>query len=194
MTDQATKRKPKSDAGTQTGRSVEDQLEAAKAELATVNRFMEKVQQFSNLVGDAKATLKRLQAEEREEAEKLADLRDQIKAIKDTINCASDGMIQLIEPGPLKFMPLFDQMAKAEPKKHGTNAAKWRELPLSELKLSPMSTSLLYEAEILFIGQLQDKILAEPETWWEFIPGLTASIAAAIADKLSDFAKKGGDI
>jgi len=85
-------------------------------------------------------------------------------------------------------------MAKAEPKKHGTNAAKWRELPLSELKLSPMSTSLLYEAEILFIGQLQDKILAEPETWWEFIPGLTASIAAAIADKLSDFAKKGGDI
>lgn len=194
MTDQAVKRKPKPDSATQTGRSFEEQLEAAKAELATVNRFLEKVTQFSDLVGEAKTTLKRLQAEERESAEKLADLRDQIRAIKDTINIASDGMIQLIEPGPLKFMPLFDAMEKASPKKHGTNAAKWRELPLSELRLSPISTSLLYEAEILFIGQLQDRILSDPETWWESIEGLTAPIAAAVADKLSDFAKKGGDV
>lgn len=192
--DTATKRKPQRGAETQTGGSLVEQLEAARSELATVNRFMEKVQQFSTLVGDAKTTLKKMQAEEREAAEKLADLRDQIKAIKDTISIASDGMIQLIEPGPMKFMPLFDQMEKASPKKHGTNSAKWRELPLSELRLSPLSTSLLYEAEILFIGQLQDRVLADPETWWESITGLTAPIAAAIADKLSDFAKKGGDV
>ncbi len=70
-----------------------------------------------------------------------------------------------------------------------TNAANWRELPLSSLRLSPASTSLLYKAEILFIGQLQDLVLANPEDWWTCITGLRGPIAAAIADKLADFAK-----
>ena len=103
-------------------------------------------------------------------------------------------MLALLEPGRIKFMPLFDQMEKASPTKHGTNAGKWRELPLSVLRLSPVSTSVLYEAAILFIGQLQDLILADPDDWWTEIEGLTAPIAAAIADKLAAFAKKGGDV
>lgn len=160
MTATAAKKKPGSGPETQTGgNSVADQLAAARAELATVNRFLEKIQTFSNVVGDAKSELKELQEEEREVAEKLAELRDRIKQLKQSIDCASDGMLALIEPGPMKFMPLFDQMEKASPTKHGTNAAKWRELPLSTLKLSPVSTSLLYEADILFIGQLQDRII-----------------------------------
>ena len=191
----ATKRKQKSGSETQTGgNSLVDELETAKAQLVTVNRFLEKIQTFSNVVGDAKAQLKEAKADEREVAEELAGLRDKIKSLKDLIDSASDGMLALIEPGPIKFMPLFDQMEKASPTKHGTNAGKWRELPLSVLRLSPVSTSVLYEAEILFIGQLQDLILADPDDWWTEIEGLTAPIAAAIADKLADFAKKGGDV
>ena len=191
----AKKPKPHRGSQTQTGDgSLVDQLAEARAELATVHRFLEKVQTFSNVVGDAKSKLKELQAEEREAAEELATLRDKIKGLKESISSASDGMIALIEPGPMKFMPLFDQMEKASPTKHGTNAAKWRELPLSELRLSPVSTSLLYESDILFIGQLQDRVLEDPAEWWKDIEGLTAAIAAAIADKLNDFAKKGGDV
>lgn len=193
MTDAAVKRKPQRGSETETS-SLLEQLEQARAELATVNRFLDKVQTFSNVVGDAKAELSKLRQKEREDAESLSELRERIKMLKQSIESASDGMIALIEPGPLKFMPLFDQMEKASPKKHGTNAAKWRELPLSELRLSPVSTSMLYEADILFIGQLQDRILNDPENWWETIDGMTAPIAAAIADKLSDFAKKGGDV
>ena len=195
MSDSAVKRKPSRGSETQTGdASVLEQLEQARAELATVNRFLEKVQTFSNVVGDAKAELSKLRYKEREDSESLSELRERIKMLKQSIESASDGMIALIEPGPLKFMPLFDQMEKASPKKHGTNAAKWRELPLSELRLSPTSTTALYEADILFIGQLQDRILNDPENWWETINGLTAPIAAAIADKLADFSKKGGDV
>lgn len=193
MTYAAVKRKPQRGSETETS-SLLEQLEQARAELATVNRFLDKVQTFSNVVGDAKAELSKLRQKEREDAESLSELRERIKMLKQSIESASDGMIALIEPGPLKFMPLFDQMEKASPKKHGTNAAKWRELPLSELRLSPVSTSMLYEADILFIGQLQDRILNDPENWWETIDGMTAPIAAAIADKLSDFAKKGGDV
>ena len=195
MSDAAVKRKPSRGSETQTGdASLLEQLEQAKAELATVNRFLERVQTFSNVVGDSKAELSKLRQKEREDSEALSELRERIKMLKQSIESASDGMIALIEPGPLKFMPLFDQMEKASPKKHGTNAAKWRELPLSELRLSPMSTTAFYEADILFIGQLQDRILNDPENWWETINGLTAPIAAAIADKLADFSKKGGDV
>ena len=195
MTATATKRKQQRGSETQTGgNSVQDELEQARAELATVNRFLEKVQTFSDVVGEAKTQLKHLKEREREVAEQLADCRDRIKWLKDSIDSASDGMLALLEPGPVKFMPLFDQMEKASPTKHGTNAGKWRELPVSVLRLSPVSTSILYEAEILFIGQLQDTILNDPAEWWKEIEGLTAPIAAAIADKLADFAKKGGDI
>jgi hypothetical protein len=195
MTATAAKRKPARGPETQTGgNTVVEQLAEARAELAMVHRFLGKIQQFSDVVADAKAELKELQAEEREVADHLAELRDKIKTLKQGIDCASDGMLQLIEPGPVKFMPLFDQMEKASPTKHGTNAAKWRELPLSALRLSPTSTSLLYEADVLFIGQLQDRVLEDPAEWWQKITGLTAPIAAAIADKLADFAKKGGDV
>jgi hypothetical protein len=174
--------------------SLVTELSEARAELATMHRFLDKIQQFSNVVCDAKAVLKELMEEEREAAEHLSDLRERIKSLKQSITANSNGMLSLIEPGPLKFMPLFDQMEKASPTKHGTNAGKWRELPLSALRLSPASTSLLYEADILFIGQLQDRILEDPEKWWCDIAGLTAPIAAAIADKLADFSKKGGDV
>lgn len=196
MTTAAAKnRKPQRGTETQTGsNSLVDELENAKAELATVNRFLEKVQTFSDVVGDAKTKLRDLKAEEREVAEQLAELREDIKSLKQSIDIASDGMLALLEPGPLKFMPLFDQMEKASPTKHGTNAAKWRERPVSDLRLSPLATSLLYESDVLFIGQLQDRVLDDSADWWQQIPGLTAPIAAAIADKLSDFARKGGDV
>jgi hypothetical protein len=195
MTETASRRKPQRGNETQTGgNALADQLEAARAELATVHRFLEKIQTFSNVVGDAKTKLKELQAEEREMAQELAELRDDIKSLKESINIAGDGMLALIEPGPMKFMPLFDTMEKASAAKHGTNAGKWRELPITALRLSPVSTGLLYEADILFIGQLQDRILDDPAQWWSEIAGLTAPIAAAIADKLADFSKKGGDV
>lgn len=192
MTATAPKRKPATQ--TKSGASLEDQIEDLKAELRTVNLFLQKVQTFSNVVGDAKAELAKLKEQEHKQSEALRETRDQIRSLKDMIDSSGSAMLALIEPGPIKFMPLFDQMEKASPAKHGTNAAKWREHPVSALRLSPASASLLYAAEILFIGQLQDRVLDDPETWWESIEGLTAPIAAAIADKLADFAKKGGDV
>ena len=191
---QATASRPKKTNSTNTvnaDRLASDLAEARK-ELAMVHRFLEKIQTFSNIVGTAKEQLKQLQRREHDVKDMLAEIREQIKSTKDLISSSSNGMLAIIEPGPVKFMPLFDRMEKADPKTHGTNAAKWREQPLTVLKLSPATTDLLYESEILFVGQLQDAILEDPAEWWMFIEGLTAPIAAAIADKLADFANKGG--
>ena len=187
----ATAERPKSKkaAGSE---NLASELEDARAELAVMQRFLDKIQHFSEVVSDAKDLLKKLQAEEAGLKETLSRCRDDIKSVKELISGSNDGIIKLIEPGPMAFMPLFDQMEKADPKTHGKNAAKWREEPVSVLRLSPTATELLYAAEILFIGQLQDRILEDPQEWWKSVAGLTLSIAAAIADKLSDFASKGG--
>lgn len=176
------------------GRSVEQELADTKAELATVHRFLDKVQKFSDVIEEAKTELFHFREEEEELDRRLKNLREKIRVVKDQIACANDGMLAMLEPGPVKFMPLFDKMEKASTAKHGQNASKWRELPVSSLRLSPSATTFLYEAELLFIGQLQDRILESPETWWEKVSGLTAPIAAAIADKLSDFVSRGGAV
>lgn len=174
------------------GKTVDQQLEDAKAELATCRRFLEKVQAFSDIMSELKNDLEELRDEESKYDRKLKDVRERIRDVKDQISSASDGMLAILEPGPVKFMPLFDKMEKASVQKHGPNASKWRELPLTALKLSPTSTSLLYEADVLFIGQLQDRIMDDPNQWWESIPGLTQPIAASVADKLADWVAKGG--
>lgn len=189
MISTAERPKPKKSAGAE---SIASELEDARAELAVMQRFLDRIQHFSEIVSRAKDSLKQLQAEEADLREELSKVRDDIKSVKELISGSNDGIIKLIEPGPMAFLPLFDKMEKADPKTHGKNAAKWREEPVSVLRLSPTSTELLYAAEILFIGQLQDRILEDPQEWWKSVAGLTLSFAAAIADKLADFASKGG--
>ena len=53
--------------------------------------------------------------------------------------------------------------------------------------LDPRATELLINADVILVGQLQDRIQAASEKWWESIEGLTLPIAAAIADRLNDF-------
>jgi hypothetical protein len=167
-------------------------LENAKQELATMHRFLGKVQTFSDVVTEAKADLEGLKQREFQIKESLQEVREEIRTLKDLINSSNDGMLALLEPGPVEFMPLFDQMEKADPKTHGRNAEAWREKPVSVLRLSPAASHLLTEADIVFIGQLQDRILESPD-WWTDVEGMTEPMAAAIADKLTDFAKKGGE-
>lgn len=172
--------------------SIEDQLAAAQQELAVMQRFLEKVQTFSDVRIDAKKDLGKLKDEESKLERKLKDVRLRIRMTEDQLATAADGMVAMLEPGPVKFMPLFDRMEKANAQKHGPNASDWREKPVVALRLSPTAMQVLTSAEVLFIGQLQDRILSDPGEWWQKIEGMTQPMAAAVADKLADFVKKGG--
>jgi hypothetical protein len=157
-----------------------------------VQAFFVEIEKFSDIVHKAKHGLKGLLAQESELKDELSEVRAEIRSTKNLIESSNDGILQILEPGPAEFMPLFDRMEKATPEKHGKNATKWRERPVSVLRLSPLASSALIDADILFVGQLQDIILADPDEWWSETNGLTDAIAAAIADKLNDFIKKGG--
>lgn len=181
---------PASDAEIQ---RLKSDLDTTRKQLAVVTRFLDRLQTFSDVVCQAKQELRRLESQKSELENELRDVKESIRSVRELISSSNDSVLAVIEPGPAEFMPLFDRMEKAQPEKHGANASKWREKPIALLRLSPTASACLIEAEILFIGQLQDRILDAPTDWWEHIPGLTAPIAAAIADKLTDFAGKGGE-
>lgn len=166
-------------------------LDCALEELKVVHAFLSKVQTHSDVVTEAKRQRSELKESEFQLKEQLQEVRSDIRAVEQIIESSNDGMLAIIEPGPAEFMPLFDRMEKADPKTHGVNSKEWREKPISLLRLSPVASGLLIKCDILFIGQLQDRILDSPE-WWKEIGGLTEPIAAAIGDKLSDFVSKGG--
>jgi hypothetical protein len=84
-------------------------------------------------------------------------------------------------------MPLFDRMEPADEEKHGAHSEEWRKEPVSALRLSLIASNLLAAADVLFVGQLQDRVQRRPDDWSDEIEGLTAPMAAAIADKLNDF-------
>jgi hypothetical protein len=91
----------------------------------------------------------------------------------------------------MKVLPLFDRMEPADPERHGENAQTWRLKPIAELRLSVKATQFLNDADIVAIGQLQDRVLASA-AWWESIDGFTAALAAAVADKLNDYIFRDG--
>lgn len=191
-----TKKRPSKKAKSGSDLGMEElrrQLDQAKAELTQVHKFFDRLQTFSNIVNTAKQQIGVLKTSEHKLKEQLSEVRSEIRSIENLIDSSNDGMLAVLEPGPSEFLPLFDTMEKADPDTHGVNAVDWREKPISVLRLSPVASNSLIEAGIVFIGQLQDRIIEDPDDWWQGIDGLNEVIAAAIADKLADFVSKGGE-
>ena len=172
---------------------LQAELLETKAALGAVEGFLYRVQSFSEVVSEARKTMRELVARRTVLKDELAELSEEIRSCQNLIDSSNFAMLSIIEPGPEKFLPLFDTMEKADPKIHGRNAETWREQPVSVLRLSPAAATALIEAGVVFIGQLQDLVIAgPPDAWWKSINGVTEAAAAAIADKLSDFVSKGG--
>ncbi len=194
MTTATAKRKPKATSSdSRIVDKLQTELDEARQQLGAMTSFLSEVQKFSDIVTEAKSQLKDAREQEAQLKDELTEVRSHITDLKSMIDGTNNGMLAVLEPGPQKFMPLFDRMEPADTKLHGKNAQQWRELPLSKLRLSPVATNSLIEADILFIGQLQDRIL-ENDEWWKDVDGITEPIAAAIADKLTDFVTKGGKL
>lgn len=176
-----TKQKPK-----QTNEAkLRSQVERYEAFFADINSFID-------LVKNDRLQLSAAVAREAELKEEYDAARAATRAIRDSISGSKDALFRLVEPGATKFMPLFDRMEPADPEKHGEHSVEWRKDPVTALRLSPIATEALIQADIVCVGQLQDAVMNNPDTWWEKFDGLTSAIAAAIADKLNDFIFRDG--
>lgn len=156
-------------------------------QILTYESFLGELKIFVDLVGSERATLAVVRSKEVEAEEQLNEIRDHRKQLEASITGAKDSLFRLVSPGIKEYMPLFDRIEPTDEDKHGTNADEWRTSPISVLRLSPVATEVLNEADLVVVGQLQDRILAAPENWFEDVAGMTGPMAAAVADKLTKF-------
>jgi hypothetical protein len=113
--------------------------------------------------------------------------KSDLAAAREARDGTKHALFMFLRPGPAEIMPLFDRMEPADEEKHGANADEWRKEPISALRLSLVATNLLTAADVIFVGQLKDRVQEKPDDWWESIEGLTAPMALAIGDRLNDF-------
>lgn len=122
---------------------------------------------------------------------KAKEAYEKAKEELDEAREARDGtkhsLYMFLKPGPAKILPLFDRMEEADEEKHGAHADEWRKEPIAAMRLSLVATNLLAAKDVLFVGQLQDRVQADGEAWFKEIDGITPPMAAAIVDKLNDF-------
>lgn len=155
--------------------------------LSSYEHVFDEIRRFTSVISDTDEEL--TQAEEAAAALKAAyDAAKKVVAdIRDLQEGARLGLIRYLTPAGGEVLPLFDRMEPADEEKHGINSDQWRLEPIAALRLSLPAQMALTKAEVMLVGQLQDRVLANGQSWWESIDGLNFGMAAAIQDLLHDF-------
>ena len=137
----------------------------------------------------AAASTKIDECEDEVETAELAyeSAKQRLKEAKSERDGAERTLLRFLNPAGGEIHPLFDQMQAPDEDLHGKGCSKWRQEPISALRLSLSAVQALTGQDILFVGQLQDRVMAKSHSWWEEVTGLNASVAAAIVDRLNDF-------
>lgn len=170
------KRKPKS-----------TDVEALQRQLAAYEEVFDEVQHFIDLIRKQEEQVASAQTVTYAAKEAYEKAKAELAAEREARDGTKHALFVYLKPGPAEILPLFDRMEPANAERHGKQSDQWRKEPISALRLSLIATNLLTAADIVFVGQLQDRMLADGQTWWEKIDGLSAPVAAAIADRLHDF-------
>jgi hypothetical protein len=160
--------------------TLQKQLDAYEVVFDEVQKFIDLINEQDAEIAEATAAM--LKAKEKYEAAK-----HDVSVVKDARDGTKHLLFAYLRPGPSEILPLFDRMEEADEQRHGAHADEWRKEPISALRLSLVATNLLTAADVIFVGQLQDRVQADGEKWWEKIEGLTQPVAAAIVDRLIDF-------
>lgn len=166
--------------------SVEDQLKSLRGAVERYEALWDEVNVFLEFVRNQRDEQKEADLKVAETKAAYEAAKAEAAAVRDTISGAKDSLFKMLEPGTPEILPLFDRMEPADEEKHGANAEEWRKEPIAALRLSPRATELLLAADVILVGQLQDRIQANAD-WWESIDGMTLAVGMAIADRLNDF-------
>lgn len=173
-------KKPAGNPKTKNRKVATQTIEAYETVFTEINSFIDLIDQIETEIAEI----------EQDVAEKKAaydSAKEKLQEAKDTRDGTKHSLYRFLRPGVGEILPLFDKMEPADEKKHGEGATEWRREPLAALKLSLPSIRLLNDADIMFVGQLQDLVQTNPHHWFEKIEGLGLGMATAIVDRLNDF-------
>jgi hypothetical protein len=162
-------------------------IDAKNAELHRLRDVMTQVERFTAMIADQEAEI--------DEIRKTVDVaksaydraKDDLAQVLENKAATQSDLVRFLRPKNGQVLPLFDTMAPADEDKHGRNADQWRAEPIAALRLSTVAHNALIDAEIMLVGQLQDRMIQRGQSWFDDLAGINLATASAIADKLNDF-------
>ena len=165
-------------------KTVNDDRDAA---LKKYEELFEQLTRFTTSITNQEEEITKAKLDVEEAKLAFEEARDKLRELENARDGAKHSLYRFLSPANGQIMPLFDTMDEADEEVHGKNSTEWRKEPIAALKISLPSLKALTDADIVMVGQLQDRVLDNPQKWWESVAPLNAGTAAAITDRLNNF-------
>jgi len=156
-----------------------------------MERYIAEIDSFATMLRDQQELIKSLEHKTAVAKAAFDEARDSLREAKEIEHGTVSLLLKFIRPGSIEIMPLFDTMEPVDEKVQGKDAGEWRSEPVVKLDLSSAALRALIDADIVLVGQLQDRILKGPD-WAAELPGISEGIAQAIEAKLQTFIEERG--
>jgi len=151
-----------------------------------MERYVEEIDKFAGMLREQQDGIRDLEKETAIAKTVYDECRDKLRDAKENEHCTVSLLLKFIRPGSIDVMPLFDTMDEADEEVHGVNSDDWRKEPVIVLDLSTIALRTLIDADVVLVGQLQDRIL-KGEEWAADLEGINEGMAQAIEAKLAQF-------
>jgi len=157
--------------------------------LTRMRRYIEEVDRFASLLRDTQSQIVELSRDSAIKKAAYEDAKEAVREAKEIEHNTVSLLLKFIVPGSCDILPLFDRMEEPDEEVHGEHAKEWRSETVAVLKLSAAAMRALIDANIVLVGQLQDRLLADPDAWYGPVQ-ISLGMAEAIAAKLQEFVEE----
>jgi hypothetical protein len=158
---------------------------------AAMERYIAEIDRFAGMLRTQQGGIFDLEKEVAVAKTVYEEARDKLREAKEIEHSTVSLLLKFIRPGSIDVLPLFDTMDPAEEEVHGRNADEWRKEPIVALDLSAAALRALIDADVVLVGQLQDRIM-KGDDWAADLAGVTEGMAQAIEAKLQQFIEQRG--
>jgi preprotein translocase subunit SecA len=150
-----------------------------------MEKYIAEIDRFATILRDQQEEITVLVRDAAIAKDEYERKKDAVREAKESEHNTVSLLLKFIKPGTIDLMPLFDQMDTADEEVHGENSTEWRKEPISALKLSAMAMRYLIEADIVLVGQLQDRVMKGSD--WAKDLDIADGVVQAIEAKLHAF-------
>ena len=160
--------------------------QAMAAKATAMKAYIAEIDRFAGMLRTQQETIRDHEKEVAVAKSVYEEARESLREAKDIEHSTVSLLLRFIRPGSIDVLPLFDQMEPAEEQVHGLHCVEWRREPIVVLDLSAAALRALIDADIVLVGQLQDRILMGA-AWPVAVAGINEGMAQAIEAKLQQF-------
>ncbi len=148
--------------------------------------YIAEIDRFAGMLRSQQESIRDLEKEVAVAKSVYEEAKGNLREAKEIEHGTVSLLLKFIRPGSIDVLPLFDTMQPAEEQVHGVNADEWRKEPVVVIDLSAAALRALVDADVVLVGQLQDRILSG-EGWAAGLAGVSDGMAQAIEAKLQEF-------